>query len=42
MAPPLLNLDRILLTFGGTPLLDGASLAASSGDRIALIGRNGS
>jgi len=42
MAPPLLQLDDIRLTFGGTPLLDGASLAASAGDRIALVGRNGS
>ncbi|WP_019172045.1 ABC-F family ATP-binding cassette domain-containing protein [Pseudaminobacter salicylatoxidans] len=42
MAPPLLNLDGIKLTFGGTPLLDGASLAAAAGDRIALVGRNGS
>ncbi|MDH6231156.1 ATP-binding cassette subfamily F protein uup [Mesorhizobium soli] len=42
MAPPLLNLDGIKLTFGGTPLLDGAALAASAGDRIALVGRNGS
>ena len=36
MAPPLLNLDGIKLTFGGTPLLDGASLSAQAGDRIAL------
>jgi ABC transport system ATP-binding/permease protein len=42
MAPPLLNLDGIRLTFGGTPLLDGASLMATQGDRIALVGRNGS
>ena len=42
MAPPLLNLDGIRLTFGGTPLLDGASLAAGPGDKIALVGRNGS
>lgn len=42
MAPPLLNLDRIKLTFGGTPLLDGAALSASAGDKIALVGRNGS
>jgi ATP-binding cassette subfamily F protein uup len=42
MAPPLLSLDGIKLTFGGTPLLDGASLAAGAGDRIALVGRNGS
>ena len=42
MAPPLLNLDDIRLTFGGTPLLDGAALSVSAGDRIALVGRNGS
>jgi ATP-binding cassette subfamily F protein uup len=42
MAPPLLNLDGIKLTFGGTPLLDGAGLTASAGDKIALVGRNGS
>ena len=42
MAPPLLLLDGIRLTFGGVPLLDGAQLAASAGDRIALVGRNGS
>ena len=42
MAPPLLNLAGIGLTFGGTPLLDGADLAAGAGDRIALVGRNGS
>jgi ATP-binding cassette subfamily F protein uup len=42
MAPPLLHLDNIRLTFGGTPLLDGASLSAMPGDRIALVGRNGS
>ncbi|MBZ9815596.1 ABC-F family ATP-binding cassette domain-containing protein [Mesorhizobium sp. CA7] len=42
MAPPLLNLDDIKLTFGGTPLLDGAALSASAGEKIALVGRNGS
>jgi len=42
MAPPLLNLDGIKLTFGGTPLLDGAALGASAGEKIALVGRNGS
>ncbi|MBX9465691.1 MAG: ABC-F family ATP-binding cassette domain-containing protein [Aquamicrobium sp.] len=42
MAPPLLTLDGIRLTFGGTPLLDDASLSASSGEKIALVGRNGS
>ncbi|RWB72852.1 MAG: ABC transporter ATP-binding protein [Mesorhizobium sp.] len=42
MAPPLLNLDGIKLTFGGTPLLNGAALSASAGEKIALVGRNGS
>ncbi|RLQ88735.1 ABC-F family ATP-binding cassette domain-containing protein [Notoacmeibacter ruber] len=42
MAPPLLNLDGLFLTFGGTPLLDGASLSVTPGEKIALIGRNGS
>ncbi|TPI62854.1 ABC-F family ATP-binding cassette domain-containing protein [Mesorhizobium sp. B3-1-7] len=42
MAPPLLNLDGIKLTFGGTPLLDGTALSASAGEKIALVGRNGS
>ena len=42
MAPPLLKLDRIGLTFGCTPLLDGASLMVGPGERVALVGRNGS
>lgn len=42
IAPPLLRLENISLTFGGTPLLDGASFSVHAGDRIALIGRNGS
>jgi hypothetical protein len=42
MAPPLLQLSGIALTFGGTPLLEGADLAVSAGERIALVGRNGS
>jgi ATP-binding cassette subfamily F protein uup len=42
MAPPILRLDDIGLTFGGTPLLQGASISVSPGDRIALVGRNGS
>jgi len=42
MAPPLLLLDGIKLTFGGAPLLDGAQLSASAGEKIALVGRNGS
>jgi ATP-binding cassette subfamily F protein uup len=42
MAPPLLNLTGIKLTFGGTPLLDGTELTVAPGDKIALVGRNGS
>lgn len=42
MAPPLLQLDDIRLTFGGDPLLQGAALSVSAGERIALVGRNGS
>src|SRR4051794_39565898 len=42
MAPPLLNLQGIALTFGGTPLLESAELAVGAGDRVCLVGRNGS
>ncbi|KAA0972316.1 ATP-binding cassette domain-containing protein [Aureimonas fodinaquatilis] len=40
--PPLLRLDDIHLTFGGTPLLSGVELNVLPQDRIALVGRNGS
>ncbi len=42
MAPPLIQLKDIALTFGGTPLLAGVELTVSSGERLCLIGRNGS
>ena len=42
MAAPILFLEDIYLTFGGTPLLEGASIAVHSGDKICLVGRNGS
>ena len=42
MAPPLIQLKDIALTFGGTPLLSGVELAVSAGERVCLIGRNGS
>ena len=42
MAPVLLSLQDVHLTFGGTPLLTGAELAVAGGDRICLVGRNGS
>ncbi len=42
MAPPILKLDDIFLSFGGAPLLAGASLQIEAGDKICLVGRNGS
>src|SRR5271165_173242 len=42
MPPPLLQLQDISLSFGGMPLLSGATLAVAAGDRICLVGRNGS
>ena len=34
-------LNDIRLTFGGTPLLEGANLAVATGERLCLVGRNG-
>ncbi|MFL4976377.1 MAG: ABC-F family ATP-binding cassette domain-containing protein [Microvirga sp.] len=42
MAPPLLHLRNIALTFGGTPVLTEAELAIGPGERTCLVGRNGS
>jgi ATP-binding cassette subfamily F protein uup len=42
MAPPLIQLKDIKLTFGGTPLLTGVELSVSAEERVCLIGRNGS
>ncbi|HSO47787.1 MAG TPA: ATP-binding cassette domain-containing protein, partial [Rhizobiaceae bacterium] len=42
MAPPILFLENIHLTFGGTPLIEGASMSLEARDRVALVGRNGS
>ncbi len=42
MAPPLLALQNIQATFGGTPLLRGADLSVGAGERVCLVGRNGS
>ena len=42
MAPPLLTLKNIHLTFGGHPLLTGAELNVEPGERTCLVGRNGS
>lgn len=41
-APPLLLLQDIALTFGGTPLIESAELSVSPGERLCLVGRNGS
>jgi ABC transport system ATP-binding/permease protein len=42
MAPPLLTLQSVNLSFGGAPLLVDADLSVSPGDRVCLVGRNGS
>ncbi|MEM9233390.1 MAG: ATP-binding cassette domain-containing protein, partial [Pseudomonadota bacterium] len=42
MAPPLLSLTDIHLTFGGDPLFTGATMMVHDRDRIAMVGRNGS
>lgn len=42
MAAELLTLEEIRLSFGGEPLLEGASLGVEPGARVALVGRNGS
>jgi len=39
---PLLTLDAVSLSYGQLPLFDAADLRIEAGERIALIGRNGS
>ena len=39
---PLVTLDQACLAFGHVPLLDHVDLTLDSGERAALIGRNGS
>jgi ATP-binding cassette subfamily F protein uup len=38
---PLLSFDRISISFGADPLLDAASFQLDAGERVCLIGRNG-
>jgi ATP-binding cassette subfamily F protein uup len=38
---PLITLDHITTAFGHEPLLDDASLVVEAGERVAVIGRNG-
>jgi ABC transport system ATP-binding/permease protein len=42
MAPPLLTLQDIKLSLGGTPLFESAELLLQQGERLCLVGRNGS
>ncbi len=39
---PVLELRGLTLAFGGPPLLEGARLRLEHGERVALVGRNGS
>jgi ATP-binding cassette subfamily F protein uup len=39
---PLLTLQDVHLTFGGTPVLEGAELSIGERERVCLVGRNGS
>ncbi|HUL72811.1 MAG TPA: ATP-binding cassette domain-containing protein [Vicinamibacterales bacterium] len=38
---PLITLDHVRMAFGHLPLLDDASLLVDAGERVAIIGRNG-
>ena len=38
---PLLTLQSVSLAYGDLPLLDSASFSLEAGERIGLIGRNG-
>ncbi|PHS41961.1 MAG: elongation factor 3 [Robiginitomaculum sp.] len=42
MPPPILTLKNIHLSFGTTPLIEGAEFTVAPGARICLVGRNGS
>jgi ABC transport system ATP-binding/permease protein len=38
---PLLTLDRVSMAYGHVPLLDAASLQVEPGERVCVVGRNG-
>ena len=38
---PLVSLDHIRMAYGHLPLLDDASLLIEAGERVCVIGRNG-
>ncbi len=40
-APPLIALQGVTVTFGGTPLFEGVDLPITRGDKLTLVGRNG-
>ena len=42
LAPPLLALQDVALTFGATPLFESLDLAVHARERLCLVGRNGS
>ena len=41
-SPPILYLQDLNLTFGVTPLLEGADFSIAPGERLCVVGRNGS
>ena len=38
---PLLTLKHVSLSYGHVPLLDGIDLTLEAGERVCLVGRNG-
>lgn len=40
--PPVLALRDVWLTFGGTPIFTGITISVSAGEKVCLVGRNGS
>jgi ABC transport system ATP-binding/permease protein len=38
---PLVTLDRVSIAYGHLPLLDSAGLQIETGERLCVIGRNG-